>query len=200
MTIMAFKKSAPNVRSTNASQNARRPITLELATSVCPDAQIAANVARHFGLEPVDYDGIREAHEAALAAMAKSLESTLNEKAAAMHFQRVVGSLVGSAFGAGQFYSQKVTEARDLTTKLANDHRDEDRDGVAGFDGKAQRARHFAAEMGMQAFGQLAAADGAVQAYRIITGEEWKAYVAPLDNTQTVDRKAASAELSAFGG
>ena len=196
---MAFKKSAPNARSAN-THNARRPVTLELAVGLCPDAEVAAKVSQHFGLNPVDYDGIRDAHTATLTAMAKSLEETLNEKAAALHFQRVVGALVGSAHGAGQFYTQKVSEARDLTSKLANDHRDEDRDGVPGFDGKAQRARNFAAEMGLQAYGQLAAAEGAVAAYREIIGEDWKPFVPAADNSQTVDRKAASAELSAFGG
>ncbi len=48
-----------------------------------------------------------------------------------MHFQRIVGTHVASAQGAGNFYSQKVTEARTLTSKLANEDRDEDRDAPA---------------------------------------------------------------------
>ena len=145
----------PRLRRT---QTGRPPITLELAASVCPDAQIAANIARHFALELVDYDAVREAHEEAVGNMAKAFDTTLNEKATAMHFQRVVGSLVTSAFGAGGFFGQKVSEARDLSAKSANEHRDEDRDGVYGFDSKAQRAqraRQFAAEMGLQAFAML---------------------------------------------
>ncbi len=112
--------------------------------------------------------------------MAMPRAGSRNEKAMAMHFQRLVGALVGSAFGAGQPLSQKATEARGLTTKIVRRCRDGDPGGVAGFDGKARRALAFAAEMGMQAFAQLAAATGTVQAYRAITGEEWKAYVAPL--------------------
>ena len=42
-------------------------------------------------------------------------------------------------------------------------------------------------------------ADGAVQAYRQVTGQDWKPYVAAIDNTQTVDRRSAVAEISAFG-
>jgi hypothetical protein len=194
---MAFKTSTKTTRSANT--NVRRPITYELVTSLCPDPQIAHNIATRFGLDPVDYDGIRDAHGQAFRLMGDALD-LLNEKAGMMHFQRVVGSLVGSAFGAAQFYTQKVSEARDLTSKLANDHRDEDRDGPTGFDSKAQRARHFAAELGLQAFAQLAAAEGAVTAYREIVGEAWKPYVALADNTQKVDRQAAAAELDVFGG
>ena len=54
------------------TQTARRPITLELAATVCPNAQIAANIARHFALDTVDYDAVREAHEEAVGNMAKA--------------------------------------------------------------------------------------------------------------------------------
>ena len=54
-----------------------------------------------------------------------------------IHLQRVVGSFVGSAHGAAQFYGGKVTQARDLTSKLANHDRDEDREGVYGFESRA---------------------------------------------------------------
>jgi hypothetical protein len=60
-----------------------------------------------------------------------------------------------------------------------NDDRDEDRDGVASFDSKAERARLFAAEMGLQAYALMAAAEGAVHAYNAITGEDWKPYEPP---------------------
>jgi hypothetical protein len=53
--------------------------------------------------------------------------------------------------------------------------------------------------MGLQAYAQLAAAEGAVDAYGSITGETWKPYVAPADNAQPLDRQAAAAELEAFG-
>jgi len=187
-----------NTRSTSRKPANRDAITFERATAVCPNERIAANLARNFGLDPVDYHVVREAHEEAIGRMANAFGKTLGEKATAMHFQRIVGALVSSAFAAGGFYGDKVTEARDLTAKLQNEDRDEDREGVYGFESKAQRARHFAAQMGLQAFAQLAAAEGAVDAYAAITGETWKPYVAPADNSQAVDRKAAAAELAAF--
>ena len=51
--------------------------------------------------------------------------------------------------------------------------------------------------MGLQAYMQLAAAEGAVEAYGTITGESRKPYVGPADNTQSVDRQVAAAELEA---
>ena len=89
----------------------------------------------------------------------------LNDKAMAIHLQRVVGSFVGSAFGAATFYQTKLTAARDLTMASQNDDRDEDRDGVSGFESKGERARLFAAQMGLQAYALMAAAEGAVHAY-----------------------------------
>ncbi|WP_216074219.1 hypothetical protein, partial [Acinetobacter baumannii] len=83
---------------------------------------------------------------------------------------------VGSAHGAGQFYSRAVTEARDATAKLANDSRDEDLDGPVGFDSAAQRKREFAADMALQAHALRTAAEGAVTAYEQIVGETWKPF------------------------
>ena len=187
-------------QSNKSAQATRRTVTLELARDICPNEQIAEKVASHFGLAPVDYDTIRQAHEDLIVKSAAVFEGALNERATALHFQRIVGAHVGSAYGAGQFYTQKVSDARDQTSKLANDHRDEDREGPAGFDSKAQRARDFAAEMALQAFALLAAAEGTVDGYKQVTGEEWKPYVAPADNNKKVDRQSADAELSAFGG
>lgn len=187
-------------QSIKSAQATRRAVTLELAVDICPNEQIAEKVASHFGLAPVDYETIRQAHEDLVVKSAAVFDGALNERATALHFQRIVGAHVGSAYGAGQFYTQKVSDARDQTSKLANDHRDEDREGPAGFDSKAQRARDFAAEMALQAFALLAAAEGMVDGYKQVTGEEWKPYVAPADNNKKVDRQSADAELSAFGG
>ncbi len=88
-----------------------------------------------------------------------------------IHLQRIVGSYVGSAYGAGQFYSKAVTEAKDATAKLANDIRDEDLDGPVGFDSNAQRKREFAADMGLQSHALRMAAEGAIAAYEHIVGE-----------------------------
>ncbi len=175
----------------------RQSITFALAMSVCPHAGLADNLSRTFGLDPVDTAGIRESTEEHLALASKELP--LSDKALEMHLQRIVGAYVSSAFGAGQFYSSKVTQARDLTMKLANEDRDEDRDGVSGFESRAERARIFAAEMGLQAHALIAAAEGAVSAYAHLTGSEWKPYEAP-SQAPTVSRGSATAQMGAFEG
>ena len=175
----------------------RQAITLELAASMCPHSALADNLSRTFGLDVVDTAGIREATEEHLALASKELP--LSDKALEMHLQRIVGAYVSSAFGAGQFYSGKVTQARDLTMKVANEDRDEDRDGVYGFDTKAARARAFAAQAGLTAYALLAAAEGAVHAYAAITGDEWKPYEGPSVPAGNVSRQAAAAELDALG-
>ena len=139
-------QTAANTRRRNDQE--RKPITLEMVLAICPHARLAENLSTTFGLDPVDTAGIREATEEHVAQAAKALP--LSDKALEMHLQRIVGAYVGSAFGAGQFYSQKVTQARDLTAAGSNDSRDEDRDGVSGFESKAERARSFAAQMGLQ--------------------------------------------------
>jgi hypothetical protein len=175
----------------------RQPITLDLAAALCPHSGLADNLARTFGLEPVDTAAIREATEEHLALTCKQLP--LSEKALEMHMQRIVGAYVSSAAGAGQFYTTKVTQARDLTAKLANEDRDEDRNGVSGFESRAERARNFAAEMGLQAHALLAAAEGAVSAYAHLTGSEWKPYEAPYQ-APSVSRASATAQMGAFEG
>jgi hypothetical protein len=52
--------------------------------------------------------------------------------------------------------------------------------------------------MAMQAFALLAAAHGAIDAYRDLTGEDWKAYEAAAD--AAVEKKAATAQMGSFGG
>lgn len=175
----------------------RQAITLELAASVCPHSALSDNLSRTFGLDPVDTAAIRESTEEHLALASKELP--LSEKAMEMHLQRIVGAFVSSAFGAGQFYSGKVTQARELTMKVANDERDEDRDGASGFESRAERARIFAAEMGLQAHALLAAAEGAISAYAHLTGSEWKPYEAPTQ-APNVSRASATAQMGAFGG
>lgn len=184
----------------SATQN-RPAITYEDAERLCPHQGLADNLARTFALDGVDMAAIREAMEQHITQTAEIMQGALNERAMAMHLQRIVGAYVGSAYGAGSFYTQKVTVARDETTKMANDHRDEDRDGVLGFESKAARARQFAAEMGLQAAALLAAADGAVHAYEHVVGEAWKPYQpSGTDSSRTVTRRAASEEMAAFGG
>lgn len=184
-------------RTTRAAQQSRRP-TFQEAAAKCPHEGLANNLARTFALDPVDYHAIREATEEHVVRMSNALVDDLNERAIQMHLQRIVDAFVGSAHSAGTFYQTKATEARDLTSKLANDDRDEDRDGVYGFESKAARARDFAAKMGLQAYALLAAAEGAVHAYAHVTGEDWKPYQAPIANSRTVSRHAAETEIDAF--
>lgn len=193
--IMASKKSAP----TTKPSAFRQPITFELVQAHAPHAALAENLSRTFAIDLVDYAAIREAHEEHIVRCANALVDDLNDKAMQIHLQRVVGSFVGSAYGAAQFYGTKVTQARDLTMASQNDDRDEDRSGATGFESKAERARLFAGQMGLQAFALMAAAEGAINAYAHITGEDWKPYEPPAAPSTGVSRQSAAAELAAFG-
>ncbi len=106
-----------------------------------------------------------------IAASGKALGEALNERALQIHLQRIVGAHVASAYGTAQFYGAKLSAAKDLTTRLGNDDRDEDRGGPSGFEDKAARARRFAAEMALQSYALRAAAEGAVLAYAEVTGD-----------------------------
>ena len=178
----------------------RKGATLEMVRLTCPDAAQAMRIAENFGTAVVDGDGVRDTHERLIIETADALSDGLAERAMQIHLQRIVGAYVGSAHGAGQFYSRAVTEARDATAKAANDARDDDRDGIVGYDSSAQRKREFAADMGIQAFSLRMAAEGAVAAYEHIVGEAWKPFDRPVDNPgQTLDRKAAEAQMEALG-
>ncbi|MBY5329983.1 MULTISPECIES: hypothetical protein [Rhizobium] len=178
----------------------RKGTTLEMVRLTCPDTAQAMLIAESFGTAVVDSDGIRELHERLIIETADSLSDGLGEKAMQIHLQRIVGAYVGSAHGAGQFYSRAVSEARDATAKSANDPRDEDLDGPVGYDSAAQRKREFAADMGIQSHALRMAAEGAVAAYRHVIGEAWKPFDRPVDNPgQSLDRKAAEAQMAALG-
>ncbi len=193
------KPSTPN-RSNAGHPQLRRGATLEMVRLSCPDAAQATRIAASFGTAVVDSDGIRSLHERLIVETADSLAEGLGDKAMQIHLQRIVGAFVGSAHGAGQFYSRAVTEARDATAKASNDARDEDLDGPVGYDSKAQRKREFAADMGIQSHALRMAAEGAVAAYEHIVGEIWKPFDRPVEDTGVaLDRKAAEAQLAAFG-
>ena len=178
----------------------RKGATLEMVRLTCPDTVQAMLIAESFGTVVVDSDGIRELHERLIIATADSLSDGLGEKAMQIHLQRIVGAYVGSAHGAGQFYSRAVSEARDATAKSANDARDEDLDGPVGYDSAAQRKREFAGDMGIQSHALRMAAEGAVAAYRHVIGEAWKPFDRPVENPgQSLDRKAAEAQMAALG-
>ena len=195
---MATKtRTQATANSTIRSTQERKPVTLGMVLALCPHEALADNVARTFGLDPIDTAGLREATEEHIALAAKALP--LSEKALEIHLQRIVGAYVGSAFGAGQFYSNKVSQARELTAKSSNDDRDEDRGGPSGFDDRAERARIFAAEMGLQAHALAVAAEGAVSAYAHLTGQEWKPYEAASAPVRTAGRGSAEAQMGVFG-
>lgn len=178
----------------------RKGITLDMVRLCCPDAAQAIVIAESFGLPLLDSEGIRDLHERLIVETADALREGLAERAMQIHLQRIVGSDVGSAHGAGQFYSRAVSEARDLTTKLANEARDEDLDGPVGFESAAQRKREFAADMGIQAHALCMAAEGAAAAYEQVVGERWKPFERAAENPgPTVDRKAAEMQMAAFG-
>ena len=126
------------------------------------------------------------------------LQDQLHEKALALHLQRVVGAFVGSAVAAGRFYGSKVDQARALGSRHHDEHRHEDKDGLAGFDSRAQRAREFAAELALQAHALLAAAEGAAAAYLHLVGNDWRPYQRPPLPAESVSRQAAAAQLAAF--
>ena len=192
-------KTARSPRSNARVVPLRRGTTLEMVRLVCPDAHQATLISESFGLTVLDSDGIRDLHERLIVETADALREGLSDRAMQIHLQRIVGSYVGSAHGAGQFYSKAVTEARDATSKLANDIRDEDLDGPVGYDSAAHRKREFAADMCVQAHSLRMAAEGAVAAYKHIIGENWKPFDRPVENTgHSVDRKAAAAQMSAF--
>jgi hypothetical protein len=178
----------------------RKGTTIEMVRLACPDTTQAAMIAESFGSPVIDSDGVRELHERMIVETAEALGEGLGERAMQIHLQRIVGAYVGSAHGAGQFYSRAVTEARDLTAKAANELRDEDLDGPVGFESAAQRKREFAADMGIQAHALRMAAEGAVAAYEQVVGEQWKPFERPVENPgQTLDRKAAEMQMAALG-
>lgn len=187
-------------RSSSKVVQLRKAPNLEMVRLACPDTRQATLISESFGLPVIDSDGIREMHERLIVKTAECLGEGLGERAMQIHLQRIVGSYVGSAHGAGQFYSRAVSEARDATAKSANDARDEDVDGPVGFDSAAQRKREFAADMGIQAHALGMAAEGAVAAYQDVVGEDWKPFERAVENSaRTIDRKAAELQIAALG-
>ena len=187
---MASNRSKPPVK-----HDRRKAPTFEMAVLLCPHQGKAENIANAYGLLVPEYELIRELHVAAFRTMTEAFDGALNDKATVMHFERVVAALVGSAVGAGNFYSDRLLEARTATARAADGGSDEHGTPI-GLESKAQRAREFAADIAMQAFALLAAAHGAVDAYKEITGEDWKAYEPPAETG--IEKKAAAAQIGAF--
>ncbi|MEQ9449463.1 MAG: hypothetical protein RLN70_11255, partial [Rhodospirillaceae bacterium] len=110
-------KSRPNARVVPL----RKATTLQMVRLACPDSGQCALISESFGLPVLDSDGIRELHEKLIVDTAAALGEGLGERAMQIHTQRIVGAFVGSAYGAGQFYSRAVSEARDATAKSTCD-------------------------------------------------------------------------------
>ena len=190
----------PTAPARNVATTAQRTvITFKAAARECPDASQAASITRAFGMVEVDYDAIREATEEHIARSAAALADNLSDRAIEMHLQRIVDAFVRSAHGADTFYEGKAKIARDLNSRVANEDRDEDRIGIDGTANRAERAREFAAQMGLQAFALLAAAEGAVDAYAHVVGSDWKPYEGSSRPAMAVDRQAAAAQMAALG-
>nr|WP_235911913.1 hypothetical protein [Mesorhizobium xinjiangense] len=185
-------RTARSSRQSSKVVQLRKGASLEMVRLACPDSAQASLISESFGLPVIDSDGIRDLHRKIIIDTAGSLSEGLGERAMQIHLQRIVGSYVGSAHGAGQFYSRSVSEARDATARNANDDRDADLDGPVGFDSAAQRKREFAADMGIQAHALRCAVEGVVSAYEEVVGEAWKPFERPVENPdKTVDCKAA---------
>ena len=204
VTSALASKAAPKaakgkaVTPARSQQQAREIVTFETARRICPSEGVAAKISTVYGIEPVDYHAIREATEEHVARSAQALASSLNEKALEMHLQRIVDGFVRSAYGAGNFYDKKAALARELSSAIANPDRDEDRPGVDGLANRAERACGFAAIVGMQAYALLAAAEGAVDAYAQVCGQDWK----PYDGAPgaALSRQTLAHQVNAFTG
>lgn len=194
---MANKVSPTTTQKPARRQPVRQSITLELVRALTPSEVKAETISATFGLEPVAHATIRETVEEHVVRIANELRDNLNDKAMQIFLQRVVGSFVSGAHGAAMFYGNKKSDALALNSRLINDARDEDRDGILGFESKAARAAAFAAEMGLQASALYAAAEGAVYAYANITGDEWKPYES-AHPTSSVEQRSTAAMMAAF--
>ena len=188
----------PEVRQA-AAEAKKAVIGFGTAALLCPDAGQAAAISRAYPLEDVNYHGIREATEEHVARSAAALTPVLSDKAIELHLQRIVDAFVRSAHGAGTFYQTKASLARELNSKITNEDRDEDRMGVDGMANRAGRAREFAAQMALQSFALLAAAEGAVDAYAQVTGNTWKPYEGSGRGARSLDQQAAAEQMAALG-
>jgi hypothetical protein len=189
-------KQGPVIRDVR-TQAQRVVVTFATAERICPNEAVASKIVTRFGLDAVDYHAIREATEESLAVSAKALADNLGErfeKPLEMHMQRIVDSFVRSAHGAGTFYDTKAKLARDASSAIGN----EDRQGIDGGENRAQRACRFAAEVGLQAYALLAAAEGAVDAYAHVCGRDWKPYEGSQTPGRAIGRQAITLQADAF--
>ena len=182
----------------------RTPVTFEMAVHLCPHQGVAESVAEAFGLFLPEYDAIRAEHASAVNRMAEAFNGALNDKATTMHFQRIVGSLVGSAVGAGRFYSDKVSEARAATARAADGGDDEHGTG-SGLKAARSRVRSRSVRSCGPAPPPCRAWRGRRRAFKDLAGEDgcsasvrgreegWRRSFASLPLTGRGDRKVSVA-------
>ena len=200
----ATKRPAPAGNSRPAPRgNVKQAITIELVRRMAPDTAMAEKIGATFGLDVPDCETLADATQEHLVALAETVGEAMGEKGLKIWADRIVGGFVGAAHGAARFYEDKAEAAREMSNRLRENHRDEDRDeyegrSYSGFETKAQFARRFAAEMAMQSYAALSAAEGAVTAYRHVIGAEWVAYNGEPKDARPLDERAAAAELDAF--
>jgi hypothetical protein len=196
---MASKRTTEKAPAPVAAKSpARKAISLEIARNFCPQTATAETVASRFGLELPDFETIQNEHHSSLVRLAATLDAALNERALEMHYQRLVSSLVASAVNAGRFYDDKKKEARAAAAILTTLPEDTDPDDRDSQETKAERLLTFAAEMAMQAYTLLAAAEGAADAYLQVTGSEWTPYIAPAEGAQATERRSPADDLAIF--
>ena len=83
---MATNRSKPAPK-----RETRTPVASRPRTGSLPPPGVAENVAQAFGLIVPEYDAIRTEHTTAVKRMAEAFEGSLDDKATAMHLQRIVG-------------------------------------------------------------------------------------------------------------
>ncbi len=126
----------------------------------CPRCWPSPQPRAVFGRDPVDGDSVRRTTASCIKGMALMLPMSGKVGEATRRAWSAPSSTPPSPPGA--LYGEKVSEARRLSTELDNEGCGGDRGSGSGFDTKVERARSFAAQMGLQAFALETAAIAAV--------------------------------------
>ena len=121
----------------------RKPVTLEMAVALCPNANLAENLSRTFGLDPVDTAGIREATEEHVASGRPSSPRLSPRRLWKCTCSGSSAPMSVPPSGPASSIPQKVTQARDLTAKIANDAAMRTVTVWSGFESRAGRAPHL---------------------------------------------------------
>ena len=196
-TRRIFDNGPRNRSKPDPKRETRTPVTFETAAQLCPHQGVAENVAQAFGLIVPEYDAIRTEHTTAVKRMAEAFEAPSTTRRPPCTSSASSGPSSPLQSGPAVSTPKSVTQARDATARAA-DGGDDEHGAPIGLESKAQRTREFAADMAMQAYALLAATHGAIDAYKDLTGEDWKAYEAPARTC--VEKKAAVSQMEASGG